>query len=82
MSEIGAGVGAQDVGLSAQSIGPEDIREWRSQPDVRRAELLDSLDGARRKLEKQEAFLRDAEAEVERLERELAEVGDDGVVSE
>lgn len=82
MSEAGAGIGAYDANLSlAQARG-----EFEAAIARRRAELVDSLDGARRKLQKQEAFLAAAQAEVERLEQALheafEEVSDDGVVSE
>lgn len=89
MNEIGAGIGAHDAELRTSSVGPERIDEFMDFAAVvkhRRAELIESLEGARRKLQKQEAFLVAAKAEVERLEQALfvgdGEVGDDGVVSE
>lgn len=78
MSNAESGVGAFDAGLEVGEGGAVDV-EWR------RAELLASLEGAQRKVDKQQAFLDAAFLEVERLEAELralGEVGSDGVVGE
>lgn len=78
MSGAESGVGAFDAGLEVSEGGEGDV-EWR------RTELLASLEGARRKVEKQRMFLEQAEAEVTRLDVELQALGEvdgDGVVGE
>lgn len=78
MSNAESGVGAFDAGLEVGEGGAVDV-EWR------RAELLASLEGAQRKVEKQRAFLVQAVAEVARLEAELQALGEvvgDGVDGE
>jgi len=82
--QAGVGIGAYDVGLRADGDAVL--------PDaVVRAELVTALEGARRKVVKQQAFLDAAVAEEERLTSAIAEldargaqgeVTSDGVVGE